>query len=61
VRKALGRLLGCVLLAAAVAGVDTLAAEPPTLPIRIGVSGPFTGGSSPMGLAMRNGIRLAAA
>lgn len=27
--------------------------------IRIGVSGPFTGGSSPMGLSMRNGIRLA--
>ena len=30
-------------------------------PIRIGVSGPFTGGSAPMGLSMRNGIRLAAA
>jgi branched-chain amino acid transport system substrate-binding protein len=30
-------------------------------PIRIGVSGPFTGGSSPMGLSMRDGIRLAAA
>ncbi len=29
-------------------------------PIRIGVSGPFTGGSSPMGISMRNGIRLAA-
>lgn len=29
-------------------------------PIRIGVSGPFSGGSSPMGLSMRNGIRLAA-
>lgn len=29
-------------------------------PIRIGVSGPFTGGSSPMGLSMRDGIRLAA-
>jgi branched-chain amino acid transport system substrate-binding protein len=28
-------------------------------PIRIGVSGPFTGGSSPMGVAMRDGIRLA--
>lgn len=26
---------------------------------RIGVSGPFTGGSSPMGLSMRNGVRLA--
>ena len=29
-------------------------------PIRIGVTGPFTGGSSPMGVAMRDGIRLAA-
>lgn len=29
-------------------------------PIRIGVSGPFTGGSSPMGISMRDGIRLAA-
>ena len=29
-------------------------------PIRIGVTGPFTGGSSPMGLSMRDGIRLAA-
>lgn len=28
-------------------------------PIRIGVTGPFTGGSSPMGESMRNGIRLA--
>jgi len=30
-------------------------------PIRIGVSGPFTGGSSPMGISMRAGIRIAAA
>jgi branched-chain amino acid transport system substrate-binding protein len=30
-----------------------------TEPIRIGVSGPFTGGSGPMGESMRNGIRLA--
>ncbi len=29
--------------------------------VRIGVSGPFTGGSSPMGLSMRDGIRIAAA
>jgi branched-chain amino acid transport system substrate-binding protein len=28
--------------------------------IRIGVYGPFTGGSSPMGLSMRDGVRLAA-
>lgn len=29
-------------------------------PIKIGVYGPFTGGSSPMGLSMRDGVRLAA-
>jgi branched-chain amino acid transport system substrate-binding protein len=28
-------------------------------PIRIGVSGPFTGGSAPMGVSMRDGVRLA--
>ncbi|MDP1654299.1 MAG: ABC transporter substrate-binding protein, partial [Rhodocyclaceae bacterium] len=38
-------------------GTAAQAAEP----IRIGVSGPFTGGSSPMGLSMRDGIRVAAA
>ncbi|CAN5798227.1 ABC transporter substrate-binding protein [soil metagenome] len=30
-------------------------------PIKIGVSGPFTGGSSSMGVSMRDGVRLAAA
>jgi branched-chain amino acid transport system substrate-binding protein len=30
-------------------------------PIKIGVSGPFSGASSPMGESMRNGIRLAVA
>jgi branched-chain amino acid transport system substrate-binding protein len=29
-------------------------------PIKIGVSGPYTGGSSPMGVSMRDGVRLAA-
>ncbi|GAB3433617.1 ABC transporter substrate-binding protein [Massilia solisilvae] len=29
--------------------------------IRIGVSGPFTGGSAPMGTSMRDGVRLAVA
>ena len=29
-------------------------------PIKIGVSGPYTGGSSPMGVSMRDGARLAA-
>lgn len=28
-------------------------------PIKIGLTGPFTGGSSPMGESMRNGVRLA--
>ena len=37
------------------------AAAPAAEPVRIGVSGPFTGGSSPMGLSMRDGIRIAAA
>ena len=29
-------------------------------PIKIGVSGPFTGGSSSMGVSMRDGVKLAA-
>jgi len=29
-------------------------------PINIGVSGPYTGGSAPMGVSMRDGVRLAA-
>ncbi|WP_144155360.1 ABC transporter substrate-binding protein [Paraburkholderia sp. BCC1885] len=35
--------------------IATHAAEP----IKLGVSGPFTGGSAPMGISMRNGIKLA--
>jgi branched-chain amino acid transport system substrate-binding protein len=48
-------------LKALVAGValgfsmTAMAAEP----IKIGVSGPFTGGSAPMGVSMRDGVRLA--
>ncbi len=46
-----------VLFAAlALTGVTAFAAEP----IKIGVSGPFTGGSSPMGVSMRDGVKLAA-
>jgi branched-chain amino acid transport system substrate-binding protein len=50
-------------LKALVAGValgfsmSGMAAEP----IKIGVSGPFTGGSAPMGTSMRDGVRLAVA
>lgn len=51
------KLLRLFALACGVLGTAALAAEP----IRIGVSGPFTGGSSPMGLSMRDGIRVAAA
>ncbi|MDE1941599.1 MAG: ABC transporter substrate-binding protein [Betaproteobacteria bacterium] len=35
--------------------LGAMAAEP----IKVGLSGPFTGGSSPMGLSMRDGVRLA--
>jgi branched-chain amino acid transport system substrate-binding protein len=44
-----------VALAAASLAAAALAAEP----IKIGVSGPFTGGSSSMGVSMRDGVRLA--
>jgi branched-chain amino acid transport system substrate-binding protein len=46
--------LAAVALACAVSGT-TLAADP----IKIGMSGPFTGGSSSMGVSMRDGVRLA--
>lgn len=39
--------------------LTSLAQAEDSSPIRIGVSGPFTGGSSPMGESMRNGIRIA--
>ena len=39
------------------AGRSAFAADP----IKIGVSGPFTGGSASMGVSMRDGVRLAAA
>jgi branched-chain amino acid transport system substrate-binding protein len=37
--------------------ISGMAAEP----IKIGVSGPFTAGSAPMGVSMRDGVKLAAA
>jgi len=42
--------------ALAFAAFGAMAADP----IKIGVSGPFTGGSSSMGVSMRDGVRLAA-
>jgi branched-chain amino acid transport system substrate-binding protein len=43
--------------ALALAGLSTLAMAAD--PIKIGVDGPFTGGSSSMGVSMRDGVRLA--
>jgi branched-chain amino acid transport system substrate-binding protein len=42
---------------ALVSSVSAFAADS----IKIGLSGPFTGGSSPMGVSMRDGVKLAAA
>ncbi len=47
-------LVAAALVSWSVAGI---AADP----IKIGVSGPFTGGSSPMGVSMRDGVKLAVA
>ena len=44
-------------IASAVLGIAGLAAA--AEPIKIGVAGPFTGGSSSMGVSMRDGVRLA--
>ena len=43
-------------LALSLAALSVGAAEP----VKLGVSGPFTGGSSSMGVSMRDGVRLAA-
>src|SRR5689334_5675195 len=45
------------LIAAALIGVSTAAIAADA--IKIGVSGPFTGGSAPMGVSMRDGVKLA--
>ena len=50
------KTLGAVVGVAMLAGLPVRAAEP----IRIGVDGPFTGGSAPMGIDMLRGIKLAA-
>ncbi len=42
-------------------GIGAALAANAAEPIRIGLSGPFTGGSSPMGVSMRDGVKLAAA
>ena len=49
------KLLGLVAAIAAAVSVSAIAADP----IKIGVSGPLTGGSAPMGVSMRDGVKLA--
>jgi branched-chain amino acid transport system substrate-binding protein len=51
------RIASQVALASALAAFSSLAAAADT--IKIGVAGPFTGGSSSMGVSMRDGVRLA--
>ena len=56
------RLVIALLCLLSLAEFSAAAGPPnPAAPLRIGVSGPFTGGSSPMGISMREGIRIAAA
>ena len=46
---------GLVAAISALMAVSAWAADP----IKVGVSGPFTGGSAPMGVSMRDGVKLA--
>ena len=50
-------VLGSTLALSALLATSALAQEP----IKIGISGPFTGGSSSMGVSMRDGVKLAIA
>jgi branched-chain amino acid transport system substrate-binding protein len=54
------RFAGVLLGASVLAGLVSVPARAED-PIKIGVSGPFTGGSSAMGVSMRDGARIAAA
>ncbi|MEH3147931.1 MAG: ABC transporter substrate-binding protein [Methylobacterium frigidaeris] len=54
------RLPFSVLAAALVGATALTGAALAADPIKIGVSGPYTGGSSSMGVSMRDGVRLAA-
>ncbi len=54
-RQTRRHLLAAVVVAAALGASPAFSADP----IKIGVSGPFTGGSSSMGVSMRDGVKLA--
>lgn len=49
--------LRCLVLATTLLAAGAQAADP----IKIGIAGPLTGGSSPMGISMRDGAKLATA
>jgi branched-chain amino acid transport system substrate-binding protein len=50
-------LKNALMATAMLASFSAIAADP----IKIGISGPFTGGSAPMGVSMRDGAKLAVA
>lgn len=50
-------LKNALMVTAMLASFSAIAADP----IKIGISGPFTGGSAPMGVSMRDGAKLAVA
>lgn len=52
------RITSKIIIAVLVAGISTAVSA--VEPIKIGLSGPLTGGSSPMGVSMRDGVKLAA-
>ena len=54
-RQTRRHLLAAVAIASTLGSGSAYAADP----IKIGVSGPFTGGSSSMGVSMRDGVKLA--
>jgi branched-chain amino acid transport system substrate-binding protein len=58
--KVTRRIAGVLLGASILAGFASIPARAED-PIKIGVSGPFTGGSSAMGVSMRDAARIAAA
>ena len=56
---AFGFVLAVSLAASLIMPLAPAYAAPPLPPVRIGLSGPFSGGSAAMGESLRNGVRLA--
>ncbi len=51
--------LASILTSTALVGMTLVASAQSNNPIKVGLSGPFTGGSSSMGVSMRDGVKLA--